>query len=118
MKTSTVDSRLYVMPASRGSWIQITDGRHWDDKPRWAPDGRTIYFVSSRDGIFNVWGIHFDPARGKPKGEPFSVSAFAGPGPMVPRKIDDVELSLSQDKLALTMEERSGSIWVLDNVGQ
>ena len=37
---------------------------------------------------------------------------------MVPRKIDDVELSLSQDKLALTMEERSGSIWVLDNVGQ
>jgi hypothetical protein len=30
--------------------------------------------------------------------------------------IPNVELSLTQDKLVLTMEERSGSIWVLDNV--
>jgi hypothetical protein len=36
---------------------------------------------------------------------------------MVPRQIEDVELSLTQDKLVLTMEELSGSIWVLDNVG-
>ena len=35
---------------------------------------------------------------------------------MVPRSIADVELSLNQDKLVLTMQELSGSIWVLDNV--
>jgi hypothetical protein len=35
---------------------------------------------------------------------------------MVPKYIYPVELSLTQDKLVLTMEKRSGSIWVLDNV--
>jgi Tol biopolymer transport system component len=40
------ESALYVVPASGGPWTRITDGRHWDDKPRWSPDGKSIYFVS------------------------------------------------------------------------
>jgi Tol biopolymer transport system component len=117
LNTSTLEYRLYVTLLSGGPWTQITDGKHFDDKPRWSPDGKMIYFVSGRGGVFNVWGIHFDPASAKPRGEPFPVTAFESPGPMVPRHIQDVELSLNQDKLVLTMEERSGSIWVLDNVG-
>ena len=116
LNTSTLECRLYVTLASGGPWIQITDGKQWDDKPRWSPDGKMIYFISSRGGVFNVWGIHFDPASGKPRGKPFPVTAFDSPGPMVPRQIQDVELSLTQDKLVLTMEELSGSIWLLDNV--
>ena len=103
--------------ASGGPRTQIPDGKHWTDRPRWSPDGKTIYFVSDHGGVFSVWGIHFDPVRGKPKGEPFQVTAFESPGPMVPRQIPSVELSLTQDTLMLTMEERSGGIWVLDNVG-
>jgi Tol biopolymer transport system component/DNA-binding winged helix-turn-helix (wHTH) protein len=116
-KASPLESRLYVTLASGGPRTQITDGKHWADKPRWSPDGKTIYFVSDHGGVFNVWGIHFDPASGKPRGEPFQVTAFESPGPMVPRQIPSVELSLTQDKLVLTMEDRSGSIWVLDGVG-
>src|SRR5262249_23173948 len=59
------ESTLYVVPASGGPWTRVTESRHWDDKPRWSPDGRTIYFVSLRGGFFNVWGIHFDSAAGK-----------------------------------------------------
>jgi Tol biopolymer transport system component len=110
------ESTVYVVPAAGGEWTRITDGKHWDDKPRWSPDGKTIYFVSLRGGVFNVWGIHFDPAQGKPVGEPFRVSAFEGHGPMIPRWIPLVELSLSENKLVLNMAEVSGGIWVLDNV--
>jgi Tol biopolymer transport system component len=110
------ESALYVVSASGGPWTRITDGRHWDDKPRWSPDGRTIYFVSGPGGFFNVWGIHFDPAAGKPVGQPFQVSRFDSPRLMILRMIPVVELSLTQDKLVLTMAEESGSIWVLDNV--
>jgi hypothetical protein len=111
------ESKLFVIPATGGPWIPITEGKYWDDLPRWSPDGKTIYFVSGRSSFFNVWGIHFDSSRGKPVGEPFGVTSFETPGLMVPKEhITDVELSLNQDKLVLTMQELSGSIWVLDNV--
>jgi Tol biopolymer transport system component/DNA-binding winged helix-turn-helix (wHTH) protein len=110
------ESALYVMPVAGGAWTRITDGRHWDDKPRWSPDGRTIYFVSGSDGFFNVWGIRFDPATGKPVGQPFEVSKFDRPRLMIPRWIPPVGFSLTQDKFVLTMAEESGNIWVLDNV--
>jgi len=35
---------------------------------------------------------------------------------MVPQWIPAVGLSLTEDKLVITMAEESGSIWVLDNV--
>ena len=109
-------SILYVMPTDGGSWIPITEGKHWDDKPRWSPDGKIIYFLSERSGFFNVWGIHFDRVTGKPVGNPFPVTSFENPSLMVPITIPAVDISLNRDTLALTLEERSGSIWVLDNV--
>ena len=111
-----LESALYVIPVAGGTWTRITDGRHWDDKPRWSPDGRKIYFVSGSDGFFNVWGIRFDPATGKPVGQPFEVSKFDRPRLMIPRWIPSVGFSLTQDKFVLTMAQESGNIWVLDNV--
>ena len=61
--------------------------------------------------------IRFDSTKGKPVGEAFRVTTFENPGLMIPDLIPLVQLSLNQDKLVLTMEERSGSIWVLDNIG-
>ena len=82
-----VESKLFVIPATGGPWIPITEGKYWDDKPRWSPDGKTIYFISGRGGFFNVWGIHFDSAQGKPVGEPFRVTTFESPSLMVPQQI-------------------------------
>jgi len=110
------ESALYVVPASGGPWTRITDGRHWDDKPRWSPDGRTIYFVSAVGGFFNIWGIRFDPVAGKPVGQPFQISKFDSPRLMVLRSIPFVGLSFNQNKLVVTMAEESGSIWLLDNI--
>ena len=113
------DSVLYVAPMEGGPWTRITKGKHYNDKPRWSPDGKTIYFLSRVNGFYNIWGIHFDPAKGKPVGEPFPVSAFETPSLMVPVWwIATGALSLSQDKLVLTMEEVSGGIWMLENVDQ
>jgi Tol biopolymer transport system component len=50
------NATLYVVAVSGGPWIPITDGNSWDDKPRWSPDGKTIYFISARSGFLNVWG--------------------------------------------------------------
>jgi Tol biopolymer transport system component/DNA-binding winged helix-turn-helix (wHTH) protein len=111
-----VDSAVYVSRAAGGPWIRLGDGKNWDDKPRWSPDGKTIYFISGRSGFFNVWGVHFNPAAGTLVGTPFRVTAFDQPSLMISQRIEGAELSVTQDGLALLMEETSGSIWVLDNV--
>ncbi len=110
------ESSLYVMPAAGGPWTLISKSKHWDDKPRWAPDGRSIYYVSERGGFYNVWGVRFDPAKGVPLGEPFQITTFGSPNLMIADTIPTVELSLTQDRLVITVAQVSGSIWMLDNV--
>jgi hypothetical protein len=72
-----------VIPASgapANTWTRIAAGHSWPDKPRWAPDGRTLYFLSRKSaGHFNLWGVRMDPARGTPAGEPFQITSFASP---------------------------------------
>jgi len=109
-------STIYVMSAAGGPWIRITDGKHWDDKPRWSPDGKIIYFLSERAGFLNVWGIRFDSARARPVSEPFPVITFSSPRLMVAKSIAPVSISLTQDRLVVTVAQVSGSIWLLDNV--
>jgi len=38
-------SIIYVVPQSGGEWTQITEGKYFDDKPRWSPDAG--HFISS-----------------------------------------------------------------------
>jgi dipeptidyl aminopeptidase/acylaminoacyl peptidase len=115
--TGAAVSTIYVIPAAGGEWRRITEDKYWDDIPRWSPDGRTIYFVSGRSGFFNVWGIRFDPASGKPVGEAFRVTAFESPGQMMsPRLVQLTGISLAADRLVLPITEVSGSIWILENV--
>jgi dipeptidyl aminopeptidase/acylaminoacyl peptidase len=109
-------SALYVMPAEGGQWTRITDGKHWDDKPRWSPDGKLIYFLSERSGFFDLWAIRFDSARGRPQGEPFLVKAFDDPAFMVPKMISGVDIGINRRQLAIPLQQVSGSIWILDNV--
>jgi serine/threonine protein kinase len=113
---SGADATIYVMSASGGKWIPITDGKSWDDKPHWSPDGKTIYFVSCQTGIFNVWGRRFDPAIGKPVGEPFRVTSFESPSRMIYPNTPLMEIGLAANRLVLPIMEVSGGIWILENV--
>jgi Tol biopolymer transport system component/DNA-binding winged helix-turn-helix (wHTH) protein len=110
-----VESTVFATAASGGPWIPITEGKHWDDKPRWSPDGKTVYFVSRRNGFYNVYGVRFDPAQGKPFGSPFQVTEFQSLAAMIPRGIMGVELGISQDRLVINVEQVTGNIWVLDH---
>jgi Tol biopolymer transport system component/DNA-binding winged helix-turn-helix (wHTH) protein len=109
-------STVYVVSSSGGEWIKLTEGRYWDDKPRWSPDGKAIYFVSNRTGFFNVWRVRFDPASGKPLDQPTRVTDFETTTQMIIPNIIQLEMALTSDRIILPMMETSGSIWVLENV--
>ena len=40
--------------------LRLTNNPANDTSPRWAPDSRTLYFLSSRGGSSQVWRIHTD----------------------------------------------------------
>ena len=109
-------SLIYVISVNGGEWRVIVQDGYWYDKPRWAPDGRTLYFLSNRAGFFNVWGIRFDSDQGRPVGEPFRVTAFESPGRMISSRVGAVEISVVRNKLAVPITEVSGNIWMLDGV--
>ena len=46
---------IRVVDARTGSFYEVSHDRAIDQQPVWAPDGKTLYFVSDRTGIANVF---------------------------------------------------------------
>jgi Tol biopolymer transport system component/DNA-binding winged helix-turn-helix (wHTH) protein len=109
-------SAIYVIPAAGGSWRAITDGAWFDDKPRWGPDGRILYFVSNRTGVANVWGRRFDDATGMPIGDPFPVTSFRSAQFVLTPRTVQMDIAVTATQLLLPMTEARSEIWMLDQV--
>jgi TolB protein len=58
---SSLDTNIYVVPAAGGDPVQLTTSAAADAGPAWSPDGSTIYFVSTRSGVYDVYAV---PAGG------------------------------------------------------
>ena len=107
-------STVYVMPANGGPWRPVTDGQAYDDKPRWSPDGRILYFISNRDGRFEVWGRRFDPDLGLPTGGPFRVTSLEGARQVLSPYLTDLDMFITPDRILLPMFEASSRVWMLE----
>jgi Tol biopolymer transport system component/DNA-binding winged helix-turn-helix (wHTH) protein len=116
-------SQIFVAPVRDSGvvpeqdWLPITDGR-WDDKPRWSPDGNTLYFVSERDGFRCIWAQRLDSQKHR-TGVPIPVFhaherrrslSNVGPG--------DLSISVARDKIVFNMSERAGNLWMLNMGGE
>jgi hypothetical protein len=94
----------------------MTDGAWFDDKPRWGPDGRVLYFVSNRSGVANVWGRRFDDAIGAPVGEPFQVTRFRSAQFLLTPRTVQMDIAITATQLLLPMTESRSDLWMLDQV--
>jgi hypothetical protein len=99
------------------TWTRILDDHIWPDKPRWSPDGRTLYFLSrGADGYFNLWGVPIDPARGAQNGKPFQITHFSSPDRRIDPNMGFGDFDLASGRLVLPMQNLKGSIWILSGV--
>lgn len=79
------DGRKLAFLALRGGRWELWEKSLLDEREAPVVSGAYVPFSWvrwSRDGTrlaFNVWGIRFNPVRGRPLGEPFRVTSFESP---------------------------------------
>jgi dipeptidyl aminopeptidase/acylaminoacyl peptidase len=83
---------LWLIDLARGAAPRrLTDAKADDSSPRWAPDSRTLYFLSARSGSTQVWRVSV------PEGAARRVSNY-------PLEVGSLKVSPRGDRLALSME--------------
>jgi eukaryotic-like serine/threonine-protein kinase len=118
---SSEQRQIFVAPVHDGrsaderEWIPITDGSVADRESSWSPDGRTLYFLSDRDGFRCIWAQRLHGASRHPAGAPFPVlhahharrtlTRVSG-GPAA------IGLSVTRDRLLFSQSELTGNVWV------
>jgi len=111
-------SAIHVVSVAGGVPITITDGDAYDDRPRWSPDGRLVYFLSTRSGFLNMWAKRFDPVGRRAVGDPFPVTHFDSPARMIPPRMVQLGVAMSRNRVILPIREASGNIWILEGVSR
>jgi Tol biopolymer transport system component/C-terminal processing protease CtpA/Prc len=93
---------IYEFDTATGKHTQLTDYDGNDMWPQSSPDGKTVYFVSDRDGARNIY------AMALPSRKLTQLTHLTGPGATWPR------LSPDGDQLVFTVD---GRLFVLDVAG-
>jgi Tol biopolymer transport system component/DNA-binding winged helix-turn-helix (wHTH) protein len=111
-------TKLWVVPFRGGSapkadeWVGVTRGEHWDDKPRWSPDGNLVYFTSLRDGFLCLWAQRLRKDTKEPTGPAFDVEHFHNARlSMTNTGNTRLETSVTRDGIFINLGELSGNIW-------
>ncbi|MCC7131398.1 MAG: PD40 domain-containing protein, partial [Gemmatimonadales bacterium] len=57
LKESSNNADIWLVSTSGGESIRLTNSKGMDDQPAWSPDGRSIAFLSTRDGKPQLYRI-------------------------------------------------------------
>jgi serine/threonine protein kinase len=99
--------------SAQGKWIPVTQVSESSDRPRWSGDGKTVFYLSTRDGFSCLWGQNFNPEIGKKRGVPFPVMHFHNRrisiDVVAPRSFN---LSVAGDSIYFNLGESNSSIWI------
>jgi Tol biopolymer transport system component len=99
-------------PVPEDAWITITSSEA-QDWANWSPDGKTLYFTSSRDGHSCLWAQRLEASSHRPMGEPIPVQHFHGR--VYYRRLGG--WSAAGGRIALVLVEDTGSIWMMSRSG-
>jgi len=113
------DFTIYVAPfspdrtAPKSEWVEILQSPEVDPDASWSPDGDLLYFTSERDGFNCLWAQRLDPSTKRPQGELFAVQHFHVPSQVLVAPAFGHPVALGPDKVVVSLNERSGGIWML-----
>jgi dipeptidyl aminopeptidase/acylaminoacyl peptidase len=95
---------LWWMRADGTGLTRLTTSEAADTEPRWAPDGRTLFFLSTRSGASQVWSLSLDGGEPQPVTSlPLDVSSLVV-SPDGERLLFSLEVFVDCPTLACTAE--------------
>src|SRR5438270_87511 len=71
-------SSIWVIPASGGDPVRITDESHLNTSPVWAADGEHVLFISSAGGARDIYSQRVK-SNGQPDGAPARLTTGLNP---------------------------------------
>ena len=98
-------------PVPESAWIKIAE-EGAEDRANWSPDGKTLYFTSARDGHNCLWAQRIDARSHRPEGEAFAAEHVHGRA-----SFDPENWSAAGGRIAMVLEEDTGSIWMMSRSG-
>jgi eukaryotic-like serine/threonine-protein kinase len=101
-------------PIPESAWITIAEstGGDWAN---WSPDGRTVYFSSTRDGHSCFWGQRIEALSHRPVGEPFPALHLHGRVYYQPGTAWG-GWSVGGGRIAMVLAEDTGNIWTMSRL--
>jgi Tol biopolymer transport system component/tRNA A-37 threonylcarbamoyl transferase component Bud32 len=111
------ESHIYLAPfrgeqvAPESEWIPLATGSHHEDKPRWSPDGSTLYFTAILDGHRCIWSRKLDPVTRRPVGDAVPVMHFHSQRRSL-GNLAEMEMGVGGGRLVVNVTEATGNIWL------
>lgn len=106
---TAVRRQLLLVPYPSGEPTPLLSEDHMDRNATWSPDGRSLYFLSERDGYRCIWAV--SPAGGRPRAirhfhsARHSLSAFGDVGA--------IGLSAASGKIIFSLADTTSNLWLL-----
>ena len=66
LEKNTLNSDIWLVPASGGESHQMTRAPKNNERPRWSPDSKRIVFVSDRSGASKLWILSIEAGEANP----------------------------------------------------
>ena len=98
-------------PAKEKDGNLIVESDRYLGSPQWSPDGRTLYFLSEKDGHCCVWGIPLDPATKETEGEPFAFYHAHEAGHQLNVPPGNATLGVARNKIIFYLGSVGGNIY-------
>ena len=96
---------IWVVPVNGGTAVRVTDDDFMNISPAWLPDGKSLLFVSNREGSRDIYQVRLD-RDGRPIGKSVRITSGIG--------AQTISTSASGRKLAYSVFVHRANLWSLD----
>jgi len=105
--------RVVLLDAEKGTARPLEAPLEPSNVFAWSPDGSSLYYLSYRDGFWNLWMQRFDPDRGRAVGPAVQVTDFTSTDRMILHR-SQLQTAITDSEFVVPLTESSGAVWALD----